>query len=110
MFECLFDLCDNWKTLLLINVCCYSDFDLLYFNSHNAAYLEAIVLIEFSILCVIRGVATNSGLGGGASSNRDLFCIVSTKSLMFLHHVNNIEHNLKRNIHTGIEVISLIPP
>ena len=29
---------------------------------------------------------------------------------MFLHHVNNIEHNIKQNIYTGLEVISLIPP
>ena len=53
-------------------------------------------------------IATNSGLGG-RGSNQDLFCIVSTraiqKSLMFLHHVNNIEHNLKPNIYTGMEVI-----
>ena len=50
---------------------------------------------------------------GGADSNQDLFCIVSTnvveKSLMFLHHVNNIEDNIKQNIYTGMEVISLIP-
>ena len=60
----------------------------------------------------------NSGLGdgggGGAGSNRDLFCIVNTnmvkKSLMFLHCVNNIENNIKQNIYTGMEVISLIAP
>ena len=28
---------------------------------------------------------------------------------MFLHCVNNIEHNIKQNIYTGMEVISLIP-
>ena len=32
------------------------------------------------------------------------------KSLMFLHHANNIEHNLKQNIYTGMEVISFLPP
>ena len=54
------------------------------------------------------------GWGAGASSNRDLFCIISTnvvlKSLMFLHRVNNIEHNIKQNICTGMQVIFLIPP
>ena len=34
---------------------------------------------------------------------------VSAKRLMFLHQVNNIEHNIKQNIYTGVEVISLIP-
>ena len=28
--------------------------------------------------------------------------------LLFLHDVNNMEHNLKQNIHIGMEVISLI--
>ena len=63
-----------------------------------------------------RGVAANNGLGvggGGASSNRDLFSVVSTnvvkKSLMFLHRVNNIEHDINQNIYTGMEFISLIP-
>ena len=44
-----------------------------------------------------RGIATNSGLGESCSS-RDL-----------LHRVNNIEHNKKRYVHAGMEVISLIP-
>ena len=26
---------------------------------------------------------------------------------MFLHRVNNVEHNVKQNIYTGMEVISL---
>ena len=26
-----------------------------------------------------------------------------------LHPVNNIEHNIKQNIYTGMEIISLIP-
>ena len=68
----------------------------------------------------VRSVATNNGLvrgrgrGMGAGSNQDLLHIVSTnvvyKSLMFLDRVNNIEHDIKQNIYTGIEVISLIPP
>ena len=29
---------------------------------------------------------------------------------MFLQHVNNIEHNIKQNIYTGMEAISVIPP
>ena len=29
---------------------------------------------------------------------------------MSLHLVNNIEHNIKQNIYTGMEVISLMPP
>ena len=27
------------------------------------------------------------------------------KRLMFLHHVNNIKHNVKQNIYTGMELI-----
>ena len=54
---------------------------------------------------ILRGVVTNSGLGG-PGTNRDLFCIVSTnvvkKSLMFFRPVNN-------NVYTGMEVISLVP-
>ena len=29
---------------------------------------------------------------------------------VYIHHVNNIEHNIKRYVHTGMEVISPIPP
>ena len=59
------------------------------------------------------GVATNNGLGDeGDRLKWDLFCSVSTnvvkKSLMFLHHVNNIERNIK-HIYTRMGVISLIP-
>ena len=69
---------------------------------------------EFFHMTMNRGVAANDGLGGaGASSNRDLFSVVSTnvvkKSLMFLHRVNNIEHDINQNIYTGMEFISLIP-
>ena len=32
------------------------------------------------------------------------------KSGLFLHRVNNIEHNIKQNIYTGMVVISHIPP
>ena len=28
---------------------------------------------------------------------------------MFRHRVNDIEHNIKQNIYTGIETISLLP-
>ena len=28
---------------------------------------------------------------------------------MFLHYANNIEHNIKQNISTGMELISLTP-
>ena len=59
-----------------------------------------------------QGVAINGGLEGPVQIGT-FFCIVSTKRfkiVMFLHHVNNIEHNLKQNIYTGMEVISLIPP
>ena len=63
-----------------------------------------------------RSIATNSGhgYGGGGRFKWGPFCIVSTKvvqkSLMLLHHVNNIEHNLKQNIYTCMEVISLTLP
>ena len=56
---------------------------------------------------LLQGVATNNGLWGPGSSS----CIISTKvvykSLMFLHRVNNIEHNIKQNIYNGIEVTLL---
>ena len=29
---------------------------------------------------------------------------------MFLHRVDNIEHNMKQNKYTGMAVISFIPP
>ena len=45
-----------------------------------------------------RGVATNSELGG------------RFKSGLFLHRVNNIKHNIKQNIYTGMAVISHIAP
>ena len=53
------------------------------------------------------------GGAGGTGPNRDLFCIVSTKAVeksLLLHHFNNIEHNLRQNICTDMEVISPIPP
>ena len=69
-------------------------------------------LSKFINIANVRGEATNSGLGG-PGSNQDIFCILSKnvvqKTLMFLHSVNNIEHNIKQNIYTGMEVISLIP-
>ena len=55
-----------------------------------------------------RGVATNRGLGKPWSKITGSFCIVKTnKTLMFLHRVNNVEHNIKQNIYTGMEVICL---
>ena len=57
-------------------------------------------------------MATKIGLGGG-SSNKDLLYRKykrAIKSLIFLPRVNNVEHNIKQNIYTGMEVISLIPP
>ena len=54
-----------------------------------------------------RDIATNSGLGGQLSSNRDLFFFGPS---LFLHRVNNIEHHIKQNIYTVMEVISVIPP
>ena len=57
-------------------------------------------------------VATNSGLGvrGRFKSGRFLYRGTWHKTvLMFLHRVNNIEHNKKENIYTGTEVISHIP-
>ena len=69
-------------------------------------------LSKFINIADVRGEATNRGLGG-PGSNRDLFCIVSksvaSKSLIFFHRVNNIEHNIKQNIYTGMDVISLMP-
>ena len=32
------------------------------------------------------------------------------KNLIFLHRVNNTEHNIKQNNYTGLKVISVIPP
>ena len=78
-------------------------------------------LLGYELFCrkdfLFRGEATNGELGeggGGACSNRNLFCIIATdvvqKSLMFLHRVNNIENNIKQNIYTDMKVISLIAP
>ena len=51
------------------------------------------------------GKAANSGLvGGGVQFQSGTFW-----GLMFLHHVNNIEHNIKQNLYTDMEIISLIP-
>ena len=67
-------------------------------------------------MCCSRREAANSGHGGGggAGSKWDLFYIISTnvvqKRLMFLHRVNSIENNIKQNIYTDLEVISLIAP
>ena len=65
-----------------------------------------------------RGVAANSGLGrrgrqaqiGTFMFCKWSFCIVTWyNDLMFLHRVNIIKFNIKQNICTGMEVISLIP-
>ena len=58
-----------------------------------------------------RGVAKISGVGGPIS-NRDLSCIVSTnvEKSLFLHRVDNVEHNIKQSVYTGMEVIFLISP
>ena len=60
-----------------------------------------------------KGLATNSRLGDQLQIGT-FFCIVSAnvvkKSLMFLHRVNNIEHNIKQNVYTGMKVISLRLP
>ena len=52
-----------------------------------------------------RGVATNRG-PGDPGSNWNLVYIVSTnviwKRLMLLHRVNNIQHNIKQNIHDTV--------
>ena len=45
----------------------------------------------------------------------NIFCfslssVISSVFLMFLHHVNNIEHDTKQNTYIGMEVISFIPP
>ena len=45
----------------------------------------------------------NGGGGGGQVQSGTYF-------VMFLHHVNNIEHNLKQNIYNSMEAISLILP
>ena len=60
-----------------------------------------------------RGVSRNSGLGGARFKSGPFLYHSDEgdiKSLMFLYHVINIEHNLKQNIYTGMEVISLLPP
>ena len=51
-------------------------------------------------------IVANSGLvGGGVQSQIGTFW-----GLMFLYHVNNIEHNIKQSLYTDMEIISLIPP
>ena len=57
----------------------------------------------------------NNGLDGGdGGGSIGTFFVLqvqtwSKRVLMFLHRVNNTEHNIKQNICTGIDVISLIP-
>lgn len=60
---------------------------------------------------IFRGAATNIGLGEaglklGSFLHRKYEGGV--KDLMVLHHGNNIEHNLKQNKYTDMEVISLV--
>ena len=50
-----------------------------------------------------RGLAANSGLAGIS------FKSGSFLRVMFLHHVNDMEHDLKQNIYAGMEPISRIP-
>ena len=60
----------------------------------------------------IRGIVTNNRLGVRVQIKTFFALYVQTwyKSLMFLHCVKNIEHNIKENICTNMEVISLMPP
>ena len=64
-----------------------------------------------------RGVAINSGLvGGWRQVQIGTFLYhrynggIKESIQTFLHHVNNIEPNFKKNIYTSIEGISLIHP
>ena len=78
--------------------------------------MKSKTIIEIILLTNDWGVATNSGLGGGDGQVQieTFFCIGRTnvvqKSLMLLYCVNNIKHNIKQDIYTGMEVISPIPP
>ena len=62
---------------------------------------------------IFRGAATNIELGKACLKlGSFLYCKYEggVKDLMVLHHVNNIEHNLKQNNYTDMEVITLVPP
>ena len=80
---------------------------------------EVFTLSRFSKLANLhsnlnKGVAINSGLWEPDSNRNFFLAFVSTnvvqKRLMFLHRVNSTEHNIKQNIYTSMEVISVIPP
>ena len=99
-------------------------------------WLRSILKVDFQNLCIYyqtqkytlsrfskltnlhsnlnKGVATNSGLWGPGSNRNFFLAFVSTnvvqKRLMFLHPVNSTEHNIKQNVYTSMEVISVIPP
>ena len=62
---------------------------------------------------IFRVAGTNIGLGEAGLKLGSFMYRKSeggVKDLMVLHHVNNIEHNLKQNNYTDMEVISLVPP
>ena len=65
------------------------------------------------MLVELNGVDTNNG-SVEARCKLGLFYIVCTnmvyKTLVFLHRINNTEHNIKQNIYPGMEVICLIRP
>ena len=65
------------------------------------------------MLVELKGVDTNNG-SVEARCKLGLFYIVCTnmvyKTLVFLHRINNTEHNIKQNIYPGMEVICLIRP
>ena len=68
---------------------------------------------NFNFKNIIISVVTNRGLGGVRfNSGPFLYCKYERgiKSLIFLHRVNNTEHNIKQNNYTGLKVISVIPP
>ena len=68
---------------------------------------------NFDFKNIILSGVTNRGLDGVMfNSGPFLYCKYERgiKNLIFLHRVNNTEHNIKQNNYTGLKVISLIPP
>ena len=84
-------------------------------NNFKMPYIHKIKLImrsKFMSSTDREGVATNSGLGGSRfKSGPFLYCKYERAiKESNLHRFNSTEHNIKQNIYTGMEVISLMPP
>ena len=105
----------NNKTFLIRNLLIKESFEnskvqkfiKLFIKSYSCNNLSKTYLLHL----LPRGVKYSTG-ESTLKSGPFLYCKYqgSIMSPMFLHNVNNIEHNLKQDVHTSIEVVSIIPP